>query len=173
MKFKQKQAFTPLEICKAHLKHKFLTGFTLIELMIVMAIIAVLVGMVLPRFQGMRDQANISKAQGEIRAVKTAVESYYIRNGAYPLTSATVCLTYLATATTYPRILQDRLYDPFGATATTEYGYIRSANGQYYVIYSIGANRTVNTTAISALGVVTPALSATVDDIRTSNGSGS
>ena len=85
------------------------TGFTLIELMIVMAIMAVLVGMILPRFKGMRDQASVSKAQGEVRAIKTAVESYYITNSGYPATTTTVCATYLATATTYPRILTNPL----------------------------------------------------------------
>ncbi len=145
-------------------------SFTLIELMIVMAIIAILVGMVLPRFKGMRDQANISKAQGEVRAIKTAIESYFIRNGAYPLTSTTVCATYLTLATTYPRILESPLYDPFGATATTEYRYIRSANGAYYVIFSIGPNATANITGISAAGVVAPANRQ--DDVWTSNGSG-
>ncbi|MDP2940375.1 MAG: prepilin-type N-terminal cleavage/methylation domain-containing protein [Candidatus Omnitrophota bacterium] len=150
--------------------HKNKKAFTLIELMIVMAIIAVLVGMILPRFRGMRDQANISKAQGEVRAIKTAIESYFIRNSIYPITTTTVCATNLTTATTFPRILESNLYDPFGATATTEYRYICSANRQYYVIFSIGPNATANTTAISNAGVITPA--AAVDDVRTSNGSG-
>lgn len=145
-------------------------SFTLIELMIVMAIIAVLVGMILPRFKGMRDQANISKAQGEVRAIKTAIESYFIRNAAYPATSTTVCATYLTLATTYPRILESNLYDPFGATATTEYRYIRSANGAYYVIFSIGPNATANITGIGATGTVAPANRQ--DDVWTSNGSG-
>ncbi|MFZ5799928.1 MAG: prepilin-type N-terminal cleavage/methylation domain-containing protein [Candidatus Omnitrophota bacterium] len=145
-------------------------AFTLIELMIVMAIVAVLVGMVLPRFKGMRDQANISKAQGEVRAIKTAIESYYIRNGSYPPTTTTICSSYLTTATTYPRILENPLYDPFGATATTQYRYIRSANGQYYVIFSIGPNATANITGINNAGTVMPANRQ--DDVWTSNGSG-
>jgi general secretion pathway protein G len=145
-------------------------AFTLIELMIVMAIIAVLVGMILPRFKGMRDQANVSRAQGEVRAIKTAVESYFIRNGSYPPTTLTVCATYLTTAATYPRILDTALYDPFGATATTEYRYIRSANGAYYVIFCIGPNAVANITGIGATGTVAPANRQ--DDIWTSNGSG-
>ena len=144
-------------------------AFTLIELMIVMAIVAILVGMILPRFQGMRDQANVSKAQGEVQAIKTALESYFIRNTAYPPTTVTVCATYLTLATTYPRILQSVLYDPFGATATTEYRYVRSANGSYYVIWSIGPDRTATVTGIDNTGVVTPANRQ--DDIWTANSS--
>jgi len=140
-------------------------AFTLIELMIVMAIIAILVGMVLPRFKGMRDQANISKSQGEIRALKTAVESYYIRYGSYP-----TALTQLWAATTYPRIIESAMYDPFGATTTTVYRYARSTNNAYYVIWSIGPDGTSDITGISTAGVVTPANRD--DDVWTSNGSG-
>ena len=146
---------------------KNIKGFTLIELMIVMAIIAVLVGMILPRFRGMRDQANISKAQGEIRSIKTAIESYYMTNNAYPTTSTTVCATFLTLAATLPRILQTALYDPFGATTTTEYRYVRSANAQFYVIWSIGPNLATTITGISNAGVVAPA--ATGDDVYTTN----
>lgn len=142
-------------------------GFTLIELMIVMAIMAVLVGMILPRFKGMRDQANISKGQGEVRAIKTAIESYYITNNAYPATSTTVCATYLTLSTTYPRILTSPLYDPFGATATTEYRHIRSSSGLYYVIFSIGPDATAQVTGIGDDGIVTP--SNRGDDVWTTN----
>lgn len=142
-------------------------AFTLIELMIVMAIIAVLVGLILPRFKGMRDQANISKAQGEIRSIKTAVESYYMTNGAYPPTTLTICATYLTLATTFPRILQNNLYDPFGATPTTEYRYMRSPNGAYYVIFSIGPNNIATITGIDNTGTVTPANRG--DDVWTTN----
>ena len=141
-------------------------GFTLIELMIVMAIMAVLVGMILPRFKGMRDQASISRAQGELRSIKTALESYFITNGAYPTTSETVCGTYLAIAAANPRILTSALYDPFGATATTEYNYTKSANGLYYVVASVGPDGSQNLTGISATGAVTGTVG---DDIYQTN----
>ncbi|MFH0876726.1 MAG: prepilin-type N-terminal cleavage/methylation domain-containing protein [Candidatus Omnitrophota bacterium] len=142
-------------------------GFTLIELMIVMAIMAVLVGMILPRFKGMRDQASVSKAQGEVRAIKTAIESYYITNNAYPATSTTVCATYLTLSSTYPRILTSAIYDPFGATSTTEYRFIKSTSGLYYVIFSIGPDATADITGIGDDGVVAPANRD--DDVWTSN----
>lgn len=140
-------------------------AFTLIELMIVMAIIAILVGMVLPRFKGMRDQANVSKAQGEIRALKTAVESYRIRYNAYPAN-----LTLLWAAATQPRIIESALYDPFGASAVTVYRYVLSTNSAYYVIWSIGPDGLTDITGISTAGVVAPANRD--DDVWTSNGSG-
>ena len=118
-------------------KKKFLTGFTLIELMIVMAVIAILVGIILPNIKGMQQEAQISRAKGELRTLQTAVESYYIHSSnTYPPTTTTLCASYLNSAT--PRIVEDPAYDPFGDSATEEYNYIRSSDGNYYAIWSEG-----------------------------------
>lgn len=131
-------------------------GFTILELLIVIAIIAILVGMALPRFKGMQDEANIAKANGELRALRTAVESYYIHQApnAYPPTTSTLCATYLTAATTIPKIIDTDLYDPFGATTTTEYQYVLATGGKYYVIYSVGPNGN-GTCTIADTGVIT------------------
>jgi prepilin-type N-terminal cleavage/methylation domain-containing protein len=50
-------------------------GFTLIELLIVMAVIAVLIGIAIPSFRGMQSQAKTAKAQGDMRVLKLAVEA--------------------------------------------------------------------------------------------------
>ncbi len=132
--------------------HK-LRGFTLIELLIVIAIISILVGIAIPRFKGMRDEGNFAKAQGEARALRAAVESYYIHQSpnAYPAEGAN-WQNALTAAT--PRIIDAVLYDPFGATSTTPYSYDLSANGQYYVIFSIGINGN-GSASVSDAGVVT------------------
>ena len=59
-------------------------GFTLIEMMIVVAIIAVLVGISLPSLLGNRKTANQQAALAEIRTIGTAAESYFIANDNYP-----------------------------------------------------------------------------------------
>ncbi|MBI5555050.1 MAG: type II secretion system protein [Elusimicrobia bacterium] len=51
-------------------------GFTLIELLIVMAIIAILIGISLPRFRGMQDEGQKSRARSNLATVRTAVEAY-------------------------------------------------------------------------------------------------
>ncbi len=143
-------------------------GFTLVELLIVIMVIAILMGIALPRFGGMRDEGNITKAAAEGRTLQAAVESRYIHTSphAYPAAGAT-WETPLISVT--PQILGAVLYDPFGATATTQYSYALSASAKFYVIWSVGPDRTSTVTGISDAGVVAPA--ATGDDIFISSGS--
>lgn len=142
-------------------------GFTLVELLIVIMVIAILIGIALPRFGGMRDEGNTTKAAAEGRTLQAAVESRYIHTTphAYPDEDA-AWETALTTAT--PQILGSVLYDPFGASATTQYSYAKAAGGKFYVIWSLGPDRANAITGISDAGVVAPA--DTGDDIFVSNG---
>lgn len=108
-------------------------GFTLIELLIVIAVISILIGIALPRFRGMREEGMIAQAKGELRTLQTAVESYYIHNGAYPAEGTWPVDIEGAT----PNVIGTNAPgDPFNPGS--DYGYDASANGKYYVIYSVG-----------------------------------
>lgn len=143
-------------------------GFTLIELLIVMAIIAILIGISLPRFRAMQDEGNVSKAGGELRTLKTAIESYAIHNdGRYwGNNTNTPCATFLNAAS--PKIVEKTLIDPFGAAITTEYYYRVSGNDMYYVLFSRGPDRLYDITGISNAGVIA---GTNDDDPYASNGS--
>ena len=107
-------------------------GFTILELLIVIAVIAILVGIALPRFRGMQEEGFITQAKGELRTLQTAVESYYIHNNAYP--------------DNWPDDIEGATPNIIGGTAPTDpfypgtdYMYYRGGtNNQYYVIYSVG-----------------------------------
>lgn len=109
--------------------------------------IAILIGIALPRFRGMQEEGNIAKAKGELRTLQTAVESYYIHNNnAYP-----TLLSSLTTAT--PNIIGSSLpTDPLNGT--NNYGYAQSTNVRFYVIYSIGVGGNGSAT-ISDAGTIT------------------
>lgn len=56
-------------------------GFTLAELLIVVAIIAVLVGVSIPVFNGQRRKAQIATVRANIRAARAAAYSEFLTNG--------------------------------------------------------------------------------------------
>jgi len=64
-------------------------GFTLIELMIVVAIIGILAAVAIPQYQDYTSKSQVNRVFGEISALKTAVEEALMR-GADPTDGETV-----------------------------------------------------------------------------------
>ena len=73
-------------------------GFTLIELMIVVAIIAILAGILIPNFVNARSQAQTAACESNLRAIATALELYYADNQVYPTASGAAVQPTLLTA---------------------------------------------------------------------------
>lgn len=72
------------------------SGFTLVELVVVVLIIALLAALAAPRFLGMTAKANDSGAKHTLAIIRDAVELYVAENnGNFPQTPATDLLTYL------------------------------------------------------------------------------
>jgi general secretion pathway protein G len=61
-------------------------GFTLIELMIVIAIIGILAIAVVPKFMDLPQKARIQRAKQDIAAISMALNRYNLDNGGYPTT---------------------------------------------------------------------------------------
>jgi len=59
-------------------------GFSLIELIAVMAIIAVLTGVLLPNYMGARERAKDAQKIQELSTIKNALRLYYNDKQAYP-----------------------------------------------------------------------------------------
>lgn len=59
-------------------------GFTLLELLIVVAIIAILTAIALPRFTDSTNRARTAADKGNIRIIDTQIELYQITLGVYP-----------------------------------------------------------------------------------------
>ena len=62
------------------------TGFTLIEIMVVVVILAILASVVVPKIMDRPDEARIAKARQDIRAVESALGLYKLDNFVYPTT---------------------------------------------------------------------------------------
>ncbi|MGL4221035.1 MAG: pilin [Shewanella sp.] len=59
-------------------------GFTLIELMIVVAVIGVLAAIAIPQYQKYVAKSEFASAYGSLAAAKTNLDDYVISNGAFP-----------------------------------------------------------------------------------------
>jgi len=62
-------------------------GFTLLELLIVIAIIAILVAIMLPAFGGMKKKARIRQTEAEVNALATAIRAYHTELGKWPVSA--------------------------------------------------------------------------------------
>lgn len=95
-------------------------GFTLIELMIVVAIIAILAGILIPNFVNARSQAQTAACESNLRAIATALELYYADNQVYPTASGAAVQPSLLTANGVA-YLNNTPKDPAAQSGTATY----------------------------------------------------
>ena len=151
-------------------------GFTIIELLIVMAIIIVLAGLIIGTSGYVQKKGARSRAEAEIAAFSAALESYKADNGVYPSDTATNGLDATNTNSTsykaaslvlykalsgdtnadrasetkgYFSFKPNQLGPPPPSAATVEY--IRDPFGHPYG-YSTSKNPTANASADTAAG---------------------
>ena len=67
--------------------YKSTNAFSLIELLVSIAVIATVIGLALPNFLGARIRARDARRKGELQQFKTALQLYYSDYAAYPADS--------------------------------------------------------------------------------------
>lgn len=64
-------------------------GFTLLELLAVIALIGILAGLIVPRIASSQSDAKSKTVEANVQMLQSAVERYYFDNGKYPNDSIT------------------------------------------------------------------------------------
>jgi type IV pilus assembly protein PilE len=63
--------------------HRALAGFTLVELMITLAIITILGAIAVPAYIGYIEEGKMSSVRGNIEPLRLALEDYFLENATY------------------------------------------------------------------------------------------
>src|SRR5271166_4477022 len=94
------------------------SGFTLIELLVVIAIIGILIGLLLPGVQKVRESAARSKCQNNLKQMALAMQLYHDSNQAFPPAFAKPS-NYGWGVWILPYLEQSALYNAINPAATT------------------------------------------------------
>lgn len=95
------------------LQKRIQAGFTIIELLIVIAIIGILATLVLTNFQGAQAKGRDTVRKNDINSLYQKLEEYYNENGSYPDSALA--------AATFPGIDAGALTDADGATIVSAF----------------------------------------------------
>lgn len=120
-------------------------GFTLIEIMVVIVILAMLAALVGPKLMGRSDDAKVTDAKVQIKNMETALKLYKLDNGVYPGTEqGLVALVTKPTAGIIPKSYKEGGYlegkkipkDPWQG----DYIYVSPGEHGDYDLFSYGAD---------------------------------
>ena len=123
-------------------KMKKQSGFTLLEVMVVVVIIGLLASFVVPNLLGNKEKADQQKAITDIVSLENALDMYKLDNSVYPTTDQGLDALVTKPSSPEPRNYRDGGYikrlpnDPWG----NEYQYLSPGDKGTIDIFTLGAD---------------------------------
>ncbi len=130
---------------------RFLRGFTLIEVIVVLAIIAILMSMVYPMYTSISERAKATKDLSNLRQIGIATQTYLNDSDAVLPGSVTPAVTWMSQLTPKYLSLWKIFQSPFDRRTSSEAG-----GGSTPISYGINPNIYVNNAPISAAKITNP-----------------
>ncbi len=116
-------------------------GFTLIEILVVVMILGLLISLAAPRIIGRTDDARITKARADIRAVEEALNLYKLDSGSYPSTEQGLgALVDKPETGEVPRRWRDGGYLERVPADPWDGEFLYASDGRAYVLRCLGAD---------------------------------
>jgi general secretion pathway protein G len=116
-------------------------GFTLLEILVVVMILGLLISLAAPRILGRTDEARVTKALADIKAIETALGMYKLDSGTFPTTEQG--LQALVEAPTTGREARSWRSDGYLERVPPDpwnRDFLYASDGRSYVLRSLGAD---------------------------------
>ena len=113
---------------------KTINGFTIVELLIVIVVIAILAAISIVAYNGIQSRAKDAERQNDMGAIKKALELYYVDNSSYPTSNQIVSGSFRSSSL---QASADNFVSPGGSgisycwsASVNQYCYVGRAAGQ-------------------------------------------
>lgn len=111
-------------------------GFTLIEIMVVVIVLAIMAGLIVPKLSFVADDAKISTARSKISTISSMLELYRQKDDKYPETLDALVTPPEESKVTEGMLKSKDLVDPW----ENRFMYELSEDGRSYRLWSYGAD---------------------------------
>lgn len=119
------------------------SGFTLVELMITVAILAIVAAIAIPAYNGYLETARSAEGMNNIASLRLAEEEYFLEHSTY------IAGTYNAVSTTYTLAATANLsWTPAEANADQQFSYSVALAGGGYTITASSLGRGVSAAVV-------------------------
>ena len=132
-------------------------GFTLVEMLLVLAIVGILVTIIIPSVVGVTMDTKEKKVRADLRQIQAALGQYYVRYNVFPASGSGTWIDNLLAMS--PRVINKRPGDPFAPAVDPdnpplyEYEYrapVAEGDIPTYAVWSVGVSTVEDVTVVSS-----------------------